>query len=50
MQGERFYFGKAVLVLIVISLEAIYYMVGIAAILCSAAYKIGYEIGKNTKK
>ena len=33
-----------------ISLESIYYIVSIAAILCSTAYKIGYEMGKNAKK
>lgn len=33
-----------------ITLEAIYYIIAICAILCGAAYKIGYEIGKNAKK
>ena len=36
--------------MITISLESIYYAFGIAGILCSAAYKLGYEIGKNTRK
>ena len=33
-----------------ISLESIYYIVSIAAILCTVSYKIGYEMGKNAKK
>ena len=36
--------------MIVISLESVYYIVGIIGILCGAAYKLGYEIGRNTKK
>ena len=36
--------------MITISLQSIYYIVGIASILCGAAYKIDYEIGKNTRK
>ena len=35
---------------ITISLQSIYYALGIASILCGAAYKIGYEIGKNARK
>jgi hypothetical protein len=33
-----------------ISLGSIYYAISIAFVLCSAAYKIGYEIGKNERK
>ena len=33
-----------------ISLQSIYYGLGIASILCGAAYKLGYEIGKNARK
>ena len=36
--------------MITISLQSIYYALGIASILCGAAYKIGYELGKNAKK
>lgn len=36
--------------MITISLESIYYALGIASILCGAAYRIGYELGKNAKK
>ena len=36
--------------MITISLQTIYYAVAIASILCGAAYKLGYEIGKNAKK
>lgn len=36
--------------MITISLQSIYYALGIASILCGAAYKLGYEIGKNTRK
>ena len=35
---------------LIISLEAIYYMVGIISILCGAAYRLGYENGKNANK
>ena len=35
---------------IAISLQSIYYVVGITSLLCSAAFKLGYEIGKNTRK
>ena len=35
--------------MITISLQSIYYALGIASILCGAAYKIGYELGKNAK-
>ena len=34
----------------IITIETIYYMLGIAAILCGAAYKLGYENGKNARK
>ena len=33
-----------------ITIETIYYIVVIASILCGAAYKIGYEHGKNARK
>ena len=33
-----------------ITLEAVYYIVAIAGVLCGAAYKLGYEDGKNAKK
>ena len=36
--------------MITISLQSIYYALGIAGILCGAAYKLGYEIGKNARK
>lgn len=36
--------------MITISLQSIYYALGIASILCGATYKIGYEIGKNARK
>lgn len=42
--------ARGVLRMITISLQSIYYVVGIAGMLCGAAYKLGYEIGKNTKK
>ena len=33
-----------------ITIETIYYIVVIASIICGAAYKIGYEHGKNARK
>lgn len=36
--------------MITISLQTVYYTVGIVSILCGAAYKLGYELGKNAKK
>lgn len=36
--------------MITISLQSIYYALGIASILCGAAYKLGYGIGKNARK
>lgn len=33
-----------------VSIETVYYIVAIAAIFCGAAFKIGYELGKNAKK
>lgn len=36
--------------MITISLQSIYYALGIASILCGAAFKLGYEIGKNARK
>lgn len=36
--------------MITVSLQSIYYAIGIVSILCGATYKLGYELGKNTKK
>ena len=36
--------------MITISLQSIYYALGIVSVLCGSAYKLGYEIGKNAKK
>lgn len=36
--------------MITITLQSLYYMIGITGVLCSAAYKIGYEMGKNARK
>ena len=36
--------------MITISLQTVYYALGIASILCTSAYKMGYEIGKNARK
>jgi len=36
--------------MISLSIESVYYFVGIMSILCGAAYKLGYEMGKNAKK
>lgn len=36
--------------MITISLQSVYYALGIESILCGAAYKLGYEIGKNARK
>lgn len=33
-----------------ITLEALYYIVAIASVVCGAAYKLGYENGKNARK
>lgn len=33
-----------------VTLETLYYIVTIAAILCGGAFKLGYELGKNAKK
>jgi hypothetical protein len=33
-----------------ITIETIYYIIAIAGILCGAAYKLGYENGKNARK
>ena len=35
---------------ITISLQTVYYALGIASILCTSAYKIRYEIGNNARK
>lgn len=36
--------------MISVSLETVYYALGIVAILCGAAYKLGYDNGRNAKK
>lgn len=36
--------------MITISLQTIYYIFVIACTLCTTAFKLEYEIGKNTKK
>lgn len=36
--------------MIEVSVQTIYYVVGIISILCGASYRIGYELGKNAKK
>ena len=36
--------------MITISVQTIYYLVGIISIICGAAYRLGYENGKNAKK
>lgn len=36
--------------MITISLQTVYYAIGIASILCTSTYKLGYEIGKNARK
>lgn len=36
--------------MIIITLESLYYIVFIISVLCGAAYKLGYENGKNAKK
>ena len=41
---------KDLLHMITISLQSIYYTLGIASILCGATYKLEYEIGKNARK
>lgn len=34
----------------IITLESAFYIVSIVSVLCAAAYKLGYENGKNAKK
>ena len=36
--------------LLMITIETIYYFVAITGIMCGAAYKLGYENGKNARK
>lgn len=36
--------------MIIVTLESVFYLVSIVSILCGAAYKLGYENGKNAKK
>ena len=33
-----------------ISLETVYYIVVIISVLCGAAFKLGYELGKSARK
>lgn len=48
-EHKRFTKG-GLLQMITISLQTVYYAIGIASILCTSAYKLGYEIGKNARK
>ncbi len=36
--------------MVVVSFQTIYYFIAIISIVCGAAYKLGYENGKNAKK
>ena len=36
--------------MIAVSVQTIYYLIAILSIVCGAAYKLGYENGKNAKK
>ncbi len=36
--------------MLTVSIQAIYYIVAIVSIICGAAYRLGYENGKNAKK
>lgn len=36
--------------MITVSLSNVYYIFSIVAIICGAAYKLGYENGKNKRK
>lgn len=36
--------------MITFSLQTVYYALSIISILCGAAYKLGYENGKNARK
>ena len=36
--------------MLTVSIQAIYYIVAIISIACGAAYRLGYENGKNAKK
>ena len=36
--------------MITVSLETVYYIVVIVSIICGAAFKLGYELGKNARK
>lgn len=36
--------------MIIVSIQTIYYLIAIISIICGAAYKLGYENGKNAKK
>ena len=36
--------------MITLTIQSIYYIIGIEAIICGVAYKFGYEAGKNERK
>lgn len=36
--------------MITVSLETVYYIVVITSVICGAAFKLGYELGKNARK
>lgn len=36
--------------MLTVSIQTVYYIVAIVSIVCGAAYKLGYENGKNAKK
>ena len=42
-------YERRTLHMLTVSIQTIYYVVGIISILCGAAYKLGYENGKNAK-
>ncbi len=44
------FINKGGICMMIISLESAFYIVSIIAIFCGAAYKAGYEAGKNAKK
>lgn len=36
--------------MVIISLQSIYHIIVIGSVLCGAAYRLGFEMGKHTKK
>jgi hypothetical protein len=36
--------------MITVSLQDVYYIFSVIAVLCGASYRLGYEIGKNKRK